>query len=145
VILYRIFSGFNDDGNSVVDNDFLPALTINPSKIDSFSIVADYRDPFLGNMKFQTLAKPIEKKEEIPPKTIPFHEVLKKDKDIWPAIVYGGVIKNQSSNKEIALIKINNGEKLMVVGDIAEEVELLSVYKDSIGVIYGGEQKYVKK
>ncbi len=137
IIFYRIYGFFNGGNNQAFHT---PQLVITDSAEllnDSFNIHADYRDPFLDKaIKKQisgsgtTVAKPV--------KPVPTSSP-------WPAIVYGGIIKNQKSNKQLALIQINGQSNMMKAGEEANGVQLLKVFKDSIEVKFGKEKKYISK
>lgn len=106
---------------------------------DTFSIIADYRDPFLQNQSFSQNTV-----NEIQKSNIPLS--LKVEKVVqWPTIVYGGTIMNQKSSKQLALVKINGKEKILKTGEMVEEIELVKIYKDSIEVRMLKNRKVVKK
>lgn len=139
MIGYRIYKGMSDD-----TPDFLVEQTnmqpiVEMLEPDTFSIIAEYRDPFLGKIRSpkprvnQTKKKPVQVKKKPEP-------VL-----IWPSITYGGMIKNQKTNKLIAMVKINGKDNLMAVGNVVSEVRLVKVYPDSIKVALGKVEKMVVK
>lgn len=145
MIIYKIFSvasGGDDIGQvqgtvSVVNND-------NNALTDTFSINPTYRDPFLGKTnKTATIAivgssnsKPIST-----PKPIATNPINKT----FPNIIYGGLIKNKQSNKQLVLIQINGQSNIMKIGDIVNEVELTKVFRDSIEVKFKKEKKFILK
>ena len=140
IIFYRIFSYVNKETiNSIGNNDIKAAMIDSSSVVDTFSIVAKYRDPFLQTayvnerktMLTKPPAKPIEKVEAPPV--------------IWPSIHYGGMVKNQQSNKAFALVRINEKDNLMKPGDELQGVKLMNMSKDSIEVIYQQQKKTVLK
>lgn len=140
IIFYMIFSAVNPS----YDQQVQPRdLSINVSSenplSDTFSIIANYRDPFLG--KVFSSEKPVVRDASInstPVKPI----VIPKS---WPSISYGGMMKIIKSSKQVALIYINGGSKMMKTGEIKEEVELLKIYNDSVEVMFHKEKRVVKK
>jgi len=103
--------------------------------VDTFSIVANYRDPFLGRIITEPKLAP--KKIVTKPKVvIPVR---------WPLITYGGMIKNNKSEKVVAIVNINRKSNLMNLGDVVSEVELLEIHSDSIKVKFSGIKKYITK
>lgn len=100
-----------------------------PKKIkerDTFSIVADYRDPFLGTVRIsedrpkKTSKKPLEK--EIPKKKI----------------AYTGFVTDGSKNQRIYFVTIEGQQLMMDVNDIVHEVKLVKGTKSHIQVSYNG-------
>jgi len=106
---------------------------------DTFSIIAKYRDPFLGKIR-----SPKPKTKKVKKKPPP---IKKKPEPVlrWPTITYGGMIKNQQTGKLVAMIKINGKDNLMAVDNIVSEVRLVQVYPDSIKVALGTVEKVVGK
>lgn len=115
----------------------IPILAIEPTIFDTFSIYANYRDPFLG----KTIE---EKKTVIPAKTkVVVPEV--KANIPWPKVSYGGVIKNQKSSKQLYLVQVNGNDNIMKEGDVVEKIQLVKAWKDSIQLVYQKEKKVVLK
>lgn len=138
-IFYKIFF-------SASPEEELAEGTINPQKIiaaasvaDTFSIVASYRDPFLGNAVYSENTD----NETPKPKMVPAPKIEQAVQ--WPAIIYGGMIKNQQSTRQLALVKINGKENILKAGEMVGTIELAKIYKDSIEVKMGKEKKVVKK
>lgn len=103
---------------------------------DTFTICANYRDPFLGkissNESPKIAATLIKAKETTAPTP-------------WPLITYMGIIKNQRSNKQFVIIQINDQNITMKPGEINNGVELLKVFKDSVEVKFNKEKRFIKK
>lgn len=139
-VFYKLFyTTFQEEEwtNEIVN---LPKNIAATSVADTFSIIANYRDPFLGNVisrenseKNLSQQKPIMSQPKVEP-------VVQ-----WPNIVYGGTIKNQQSAKQLALVKINGKENILKAGEKIGVVELMKIYKDSIEVKMGKDKKVVRK
>lgn len=139
MIIYKIFNTVHTEENTVVQHAEL--ITANDEiKCDTFSIHPVYRDPFLG--KKNKINDPgtgqAVKLTVVKPTIVPVVTV-------WPKIVYSGIIKNQKSNKQLALLQINGQSNMMKVGEEAYGVQLLKVFKDSIEVGFLKEKKFVSK
>jgi len=140
IIFYRIFTSRNSEPGIVLTNNNLSENYV-PQQIetDTFNIVASYRDPFLGKTvtknpsitKSQIKRKPVKNK---PVKSIR-----------WPSITYGGMIKNQKSNKLVAIVKINGQDNLIMEGKEFSGVKIQKVFPDSIRIIYQGEVRTFSK
>lgn len=103
-------------------------------KLDTFTIIANYRDPFLGRVVIvrqqPTRSMVKTRSEERPVRRIRNRSIR------WPSIAYNGVITNENKTNDVALISINNVNYLMKIGDVNQEVTLLMVYPDSVRLQY---------
>lgn len=134
-VLYKIFKavGKSDDVQLKVSerkSDILSSLK------DTFSIVADYRDPFMGKRPLELPKKVVS--SEPRPKPVPVATAVK-----WPSVRYSGMIRNQA--KELALVKIDQKNLVMKAGDSMSGVELKNIFRDSIVVFYQKEKKVIIK
>lgn len=136
VILYRFFSFSSSSDHTVqIESSFIPPA-LSSGIIDTFSISANYRDPFLGKTETPSKSKK-SKAVPIPKKAI---EPLK-----WPVITYGGMIKSRKSNAQLCVVVINGQSNFMKEGDATSEVQLKRVFKDSIEVVFGKERRIMRK
>jgi hypothetical protein len=142
VVVYKFYKALNPSKEQYakVINTVYTDKADTAISADTFSIIADYRDPFLGKIISAEVPKatnyiPRQPKPEKPPLT-----PVK-----WPAITYGGVIKNQKSNKQVVLVSINGQGNFMKAGEEAQGILLKQVYKDSIVLVYEKETKVVRK
>jgi len=98
-----------------------------------FSIVADYRDPFLGTVKApkkvakKTSKEPVVKKAPIPTKSIQ----------------YTGFITDKSSKQKIFFVTIDGQQQMMSLNDTFQEVKLIRGTKSSIRVKYDGRTQNI--
>jgi len=131
-IIYRVFKAVHSTTTlqqiaPANDSDFFSSLA------DTFSVKANYRDPFLGRRNVEAL----------PPKpmfTSSSHAITK-----WPVINYLGTIHNKNSDKKLALVKIDQKDYIMKASDIIAGVELSKIFKDSVIVLYQKEKKVITK
>ena len=105
---------------------------------DTFLIVADYRDPFLGTKRRVTGQKTNYKSRTSN------NTVASKGKN-WPAIAYNGMIKNNNSNKRVGIVKIDGKEYLVKSGDVLGEVKVIKITKQEIKVRFQRESKTITK
>jgi len=114
IVIYNIFSSMGGGSEIVLVNTAIPEESVSRQiAIDTFSITANYRDPFLGKI-VSGKPKPIKKqfKKRPPIKKKPIQPIR------WPSISYGGMIRNQQTNKLIAMVKINGKDNLMNEGGV---------------------------
>ena len=141
MILYKIFSVVSPGDEMGASPNLLPSANINEALLtDTFSINPNYRDPFLGKT-----AKTIStNSEENPsPKKETNHTTVSTPviTNPFPSIVYGGLIKNKQSNKQLILVQINGQGTMMKLGDVVNGVELTKVFRDSIEVKFNKEKR----
>ncbi|WP_299535754.1 hypothetical protein [Ulvibacterium sp.] len=98
---------------------------------DTFSILANYRDPFLGTLpKSLTPKKPkrtFQKKDTLP----------KRD------ILYTGFIAESSSGQEIFFLTIDGHQQLMAKNEVFRKVKLLSGDPKKVRVRFDGKAKTI--
>ncbi|MDL5514851.1 hypothetical protein QSE00_23780 [Arenibacter sp. M-2] len=102
-----------------------------PAKLirDTFSILANYRDPFLGSLPVPKVQK-THKIKEIP-----------KEREI--EILYTGFIKESSSGAKIFFIDIDREQHMMSINDTFKEVRLLSGNTEKVKVKVRGKIKNI--
>lgn len=138
IIFYRIFSITGSEPGLTVIGNILPGNTINTSVPDTFSIFANYRDPFLD--KVVTHIKDTNSYKAKTPKVEKIVVPLQ-----WPVLSYGGIIKNQKSGKQLVLVNINGQGNLMKEGEEVSGIQLLKAYKDSVEVSFQKAKRVVSK
>lgn len=144
IVFYRIFSATHSSDDNNMSKDIpLPYSRPDHSRLDTFNIFANYRDPFVGriNSSYQEPTERVEIRKNEPPVKPP-EKIVQPIK--WPAIIYGGMIKNQKSNKQLVLVQINGQDKLMQEGNMVSGVELIRIFKDSIELAFEKEKKIIK-
>lgn len=146
-ILYRIFHVVNGDKDSdrITENAIVESAgsALLP---DTFSIHPDYRDPF-GAKRINKVVFSENKVSAASRNTIIKNEPLRTAISItpWPTLTYSGLIKNQKSNVQLAMVQINGQASIMKTGDIISGVELLKIVRDSIEVKFRAERRFVRK
>lgn len=140
-VFYQLSSSFLSTPN-FAKKETTQKINIDEIKKDTFSIIANYRDPFLGvatslNTSNTSNAKTASKKPKI--KT----EV--KTEKPWPIITYNGMIKNNNSEKRIGIIKIDGKEYLVKEGDLLNGLMVIEINKQLIKVNFQKESKSITK
>ncbi len=136
MILHKVFTTMDGGDAGQFQNTQFVASVSTEIVNDTFSINPDYRDPFSEKVvkKIVTVAHTTAPKPTVPKVLTP-----------WPAIVYGGIIKNQKSNKQLALIQINGQSNMMKTGEEVNGIQLTKVFRDSIEVEFQKEKKHIRK
>lgn len=143
VILYKIFNVVNVSDSNEVLKSIVIVSPSNENLIDTFSIHPNYRDPFLSKRAKKIIIS--ENKATIIAATPKLIKKIIAPLPKWPNLVYGGLIKNQNSNKQLALVQINGQSNIMKIGDIVGEIELTKIFSDSIEVKFQKEKRFVMK
>jgi hypothetical protein len=142
IIGYRIYNAIKDDGDNKKVHEISNVTNTVEQKTDSFTLIADYRDPFLEKSKVISVIKTnTSNKSSLIKSSMP---IVKKTTP-WPSINYMGIIKNQKSSKQSILVLVNGKEMVLTQGDKVEDFILSKVLKDSIELKKDKEKHYYKK
>jgi hypothetical protein len=144
-IAYKLSDYFSDDEVEPVAEIETQMVSEKSNVSDTFKIMANYRDPFLGKSNFNynpeqsnnSSAKTIIKKPEQPPVII---KALS-----WPNMNYQGLIMNQKSKIKTGILKINGRDNLIKQGDIISDIEIVALSSDSVLVKLNNEVKSIVK
>ena len=142
-IFVRVYSTLHGAETAV---DFQPAANADPfagdNEPDTFSIVNNYRDPFTE--------KPAAPKHTAG--TASGNAVIKnpkpatvKKESSWPSIHYSGMIKNQKSNRQLAMLEIDGSQTAVTSGDMAGNVKVCRIFKDSIELMFEKQKRFFRK
>ncbi len=122
----KIIGSLNSSPKKVKTTTAMAAFNpTRPMAKDTFSIAANYRDPFLGTIR--------NTKSKLGKKTITKVETPKKN------ISYTGFITDTGSKKKIFFVTIDGQQYMMGLKDKIQEVKLVSGNKFRIRVSYSGK------
>ena len=140
LIIYRVISFVNNGGptNNIVSQQSYKFE--NTPIIDTFKLVANYRDPF----NVQPVNRKITKTPSQNKSTIKASNKIKASNIKWPSIVYKGRVQDNTSSKNLSIMVINNHNYMMFESDEKEDVILKKIYKDSVLVEYSNQQKFIR-
>ena len=142
IIFYRIFNTTGGDENNVVKEINAGTDKGQSSYTDTFSISANYRDPFMGKLAVgnndQPKATTSMQKKAVEPKPQPAPTP-------WPALAYSGMIKNQRSSIQLAMLQVNGQSYNIKSGETVEGVQVMKIYRDSVEVIFQKEKRTIRK
>jgi len=141
VIIYRVFNTINNNESPQLMNKPIAIADERKEFLnDTFSLRLNYRDPFLGKLLKTVTTAGGNKKKELLKTPLKTEAAI-----VWPVIVYGGVIKNQNSNKLWGFVQINGQVNIVKEGDVINEIQVKKIMKDSIEVQFGKQKKFVYK
>lgn len=147
VIFYRIYNYVGEQKDFIPDFSEQKLQQDKSSANDTFSIIANYRDPFLetGNYYEQSTNKPIQNNTnnsiKIQNDNLPASTATLR----WPSIIFGGIVVNKGSNQTVGLIKLNQIQYIVQTKQIVENIEIVKIFNDSIIIRFSNEIKTIKK
>jgi len=125
--------------------DFSPLLL----KKDSFDLILPDVDPFLKKSKYQNNTQisqaviPSDKKKIVNPRKT--QKETSTIKQTWPQIKYLGFVKNRDQNTTLCLLQINNRSYHVQKGGAESGVLVSQVYRDSVHLVFQGEERTFMK
>ena len=142
IIFYRIFFSNAADDVPVANNGrTVTGIKDDNAVPDTFSIIASYRDPFLGKVVSSEAPKSIQH----PVKTEPKQTKPAPVQASWPTISYSGMIRNRQSSVQLAMLQVNGQSYTVKAGEVVESVKVTRIYRDSIEIGLGAEKRVFKK
>lgn len=140
IVFYRIFNavGGDEPGNALNEHNEKAAQVT--SYTDTFTISTDYRDPFMGKLAVENRPRTF---VSSPPKRVdPKPQPVQVP---WPTLGYSGMIKNQKSAVQLAMLQVNGQNYTLKAGQSAEGVQILQIYRDSVEVTFQKEKRIIRK
>jgi hypothetical protein len=138
LIVFRIIKTVRGSDATPTSVSIAPPAISRSHDVDTFSLIDDYRDPFLGYLEIPKpiYSAPLAIKAAAPPPrpNVPF-----------PNVRYLGRVKNHDSQKRVAIIMVDKSIKNMSEGDQYNNVKLLKLLGDSVLVSFYDERKMVAK
>jgi hypothetical protein len=143
IIFYKVIN-FVKSSDSPRENNLVSANEDSSSKnVDTFTIIANYADPFLKRSVLVKSTTKMEVKTDKPQvNNASKKAVLLKN---WPNISYAGLVSSFMGNKSTALISINGESCIMKKGDISKDIELVIITKDSVKLKFQNEYRFLKR
>lgn len=142
IVFYRIFNAVGPDNDPVR----MPVREVADFKEevaqDSFTLIGNYRDPFLGGMAHGGYVRPSVQRPQVQVKnTVKPAPVVKEQEPPmdWSFISYHGTISNPSNNKKVLLISVNGRQYMATESETIEGVTIVKNFVDSIQVSYQGK------
>jgi len=138
IVIYQIIAAVDTSDSG--ESSFNPPKNVSTEKYsrDTFKLKADYRDPFLGSVARKPVAQ---KKSNNKPKK----QKKKPEKIQWPEISFQGLIRNEKSGEEVAVVRIDGMEYLIRKGDVLFEITVNSFSDSDVVLTFNNEMKTFKK
>jgi hypothetical protein len=119
---YQIYLNYHPAQGEILELPKMPYISKQGIVKNTYTITANYRDPFTGKKyKKPELKQPILKKE------------LPKPEIIFPSIVFMGIIEG---TKKTYIISINNTQEIFQLNDTFQDITLLAANEKRITLRY---------
>ena len=143
-IIYRIVHGLHSSGSIGT-----PAVVATPHEWrevqDSFSLYADYPDPFLAD-EDSSAGEPVANKVAIPAPAVAAAAIPAVPKEpITNIIQFNGVITNPQKGLRIAIITVHGRQFLVKEREKVEGVTMRKIKKEEVVVVYQGSVYLIRK
>ncbi len=140
LIAYRVVK-YVGPGNTEIASPPVAEVKFEPEKFegDTFSILANYSDPFLG------APVPVKKITVVAQKPKPVTKPAPKPETPWPQVAFHGLIKNKDSKKTYALLTVNGKMKSFSEKDEWQGIKIIKADKDSVVLGYNKQKKSFRK
>ncbi|MGL5890719.1 MAG: hypothetical protein ACRC3B_12580 [Bacteroidia bacterium] len=144
LIGWKVWKGLQGDDDLALPAERVVQSGKKNQLSDSFELIANYRDPFLGRTMQQTstvaattvrttgTAKTTITKPEPPVNT-------------WPEIRYGGFIKKSGQENAAGFLIINGSSEIVTRGQKIQDITIVQLWRDSVAVMRGKERRIIKK
>ena len=129
IIGYQFINQFSSNNTEVSTTSSFNFIPKKIKQQESYTVKADYRDPFLGKLPSDKKKK-IYKKKKTPKTNIPF-----------PSIIYSGVVEGGSKS---FILTINGVEEIMSVGQTLHKVTLKKANQSQIVVVFNSVSKTIQ-
>lgn len=96
------------------------------------NLALNYADPFLRQTAIRVRNTPafLNVKSEHKPKVKPVEP--QPMKEVWPDLVYKGLISNKKNSSQLAIVSISGAEKILSIGSLVNDFEVKSISIDEI-------------
>ncbi|HEY8402742.1 MAG TPA: hypothetical protein VIK89_15845 [Cytophagaceae bacterium] len=149
IVFYRIFNGLSTD-NTIISAPVREVVEFSDEIIlDSFTLIANYRDPFLGAWGHtrNNVERPVNYATTKVSK-VKKEEPVVKEPEIpmdWSFISYDGIVKNPKTNKNVILLSVNGRQYMASENETVDGVTIIKYFTDSIKVSYQGKTHSIRR
>jgi hypothetical protein len=134
-IAFKIYKHMSGGGEVIITSNRVIQECIEDNVPDTFSLILDYKDPFLS----RNIIVPNTSKNRV-------RKVKPTIKHIhWPEIIYQGRMVNQQTKRSKVSLSVGGVDVILSIGETKNEIKLMKSYADSIKVQFQGEMKTIHK
>ena len=140
IILVKIIIRIKRPEKNILLNQTVGQPATDAIRKDSITLIANYRDPFLGDGNTQVKSS----RKVVEPKDRAFKLRKESVQNIkWPEILYYGTITTKRDDQHTGLVRLGDNDFLIHKSDFIEDILFVEIFPDSIKVKYQGELKTI--
>jgi len=141
VIVWRVLAGIQPEESKTIVR-----RSIKVRETPKRTLLLNYADPFVldkGKSKhlLKRVIKPVERTRKRTKQIVKPKEPEKQ----WPEVVYLGIIKNLSTKKHTAILKMGQSTEMVVVGQSWNTLTVIECEEDSVQLGFEKQKKWLKK
>ena len=145
VIFYRTYQNYQieSDNELVQDKSYTSSIPITFNK-DTFDLILPNDDPFLRNLssfRREHVNESSNSNNSTQQTTIVVKEEVPEPNKPWPTIEYFGFVKNRDQDKTLCMLKVNGRNLQLAKGEFKNDVYISSVFRDSVHIVFEGEER----
>lgn len=143
LIGWRIWKGLQGKEDPIAVTDMSRPKKQSDLVSDQFTLIANYRDPFLGKTFVDddrpAVATPRPNTATVQVTTPAVTEVP------WPELHYYGFVRQSSQEAMTGFLSISGSSHFVKAGQVIEGLTISRVWLDSVEVVRGKEKRIVRK
>jgi hypothetical protein len=147
LIIFRIFHAATEEEETFVPSQgkAIASKKAGKSPSDTFDLLLDYRDPFLGKVSVASFSDPNQIRTSAPRRKKPVVALPPAPAIDWSFIAFKGTIQNKQLNSHIGLFHIHGKDVMLRPTEQSNGVTILKVSRDSAWVQFDGVKKGLAK
>lgn len=138
---WQVYAAMKSDDGVLIDDNTTEADTGTTKAVpDTFTLLLDYRDPFLDKPVINTKSTSVNNNATAQKKTQP---VIVSTQ--WPAITYSGLVRQPNSDRMVGFLSVGGKTHFVKSGDVIEMISVGRITRDSVEIVMGKERRYYRK
>lgn len=143
LVFYKIF-GYVGGVDAPLETTKPVTLPSVVEKEEEYTLLANYKDPFLGTIAITLTSRNTDNKTLVKNKKANTIKETEKLIDL-SFISYSGIITNPATKRKVALVTVKGKQAMLSEGEAWEDVKFIKNFEDSIQISYLGKIAYVKR
>jgi|SRR5688572_17399970 len=138
---YQLYSIIAPVDPIVSKNELITPLA-DTTSLQTYELVANYRDPFLKENRSQLSNKQIPGKSQI------LHPAINKSLSEpinWDILKFLGTVENEDTKDRVALVSFQGKMMMLKKNDVIQAFSIIKVFKDSIQVSNSNQKRTIIK
>lgn len=132
ILIFKVVDALKGSNDDIISSNFKPEpFNFNyQKKKDTFTLIANYRDPFLGDVSEKENRQ---RRSKTPIKT-------KQPEEPLPLITYSGYMTDPINKERVFFININNQQHMLKCNETVENVKIISGNDRNIVLRFGNQK-----